>query len=285
MSWYLGQSWLIILLSIALGLLIGWALWRRPWNKRYFSESEAITQVTREHSRTLAERDAEITRLRGLLDKSGARAATAVDVPSDDAEDAAGAAVGAAVTDEELATQTAEVRVPVETAESVDVDEVQTPTVVVDDAPTGGVDLAQVEAAEVDVSDDATAAAQVNGQAADARGSAIPAPLAGPGEDEGAGSTEASEDAEDAEDELERIEGVGPRIASALNAAGIATFRRVAASDVAELQSALEAAGLRFAPSLPTWSRQARLLAEGDETGFLELTEQLVAGRDVGRRG
>ena len=71
-----------------LGLLIGWALWRRPWNKRYFSESEAITRVTREHSRTLTERDAEITRLRGLLDESGARAATAVDVASADTEDA-----------------------------------------------------------------------------------------------------------------------------------------------------------------------------------------------------
>ena len=47
-----------------------------------------------------------------------------------------------------------------ETAESVDVDEVQTPTVVVDDLPTGGVDLAEVEAAEVDVSDNATAAAR-----------------------------------------------------------------------------------------------------------------------------
>ena len=84
---------------------------------------------------------------------------------------------------------------------------------------------------------------------------------------------------------MERIEGIGPRIATALHSAGISSFGRLAESDVAALQSALEASGLRFAPSLPTWSRQARLLADGDDEGFAKLTEQLVAGRDVGRRG
>ena len=84
--------------------------------------------------------------------------------------------------------------------------------------------------------------------------------------------------------DLERIEGIGPRIAGALRASGVHTFGALADADVATLQAALEAAGLRFAPSLPTWARQARLLADGDEAGFLALTEQLVAGRDTGRR-
>jgi hypothetical protein len=40
---------------------------------------------------------------------------------------------------------------------------------------------------------------------------------------------------------------------------------------------------MRFAPSLTTWSRQAQLLADGDEAGFAALTRRLVAGREVGR--
>jgi len=86
------------------------------------------------------------------------------------------------------------------------------------------------------------------------------------------------------EDDLERIEGVGPRIAAALRAARIRTFRRLSEADVVELQAALEASGLRFAPSLPTWSRQAAFLAAGDEAGFEALTDSLVAGRERGGR-
>ena len=82
-------------------------------------------------------------------------------------------------------------------------------------------------------------------------------------------------------DELERVEGIGPRIGAALRQAGITTFRALADADTATLQRALEKAGLRFAPSLPTWSRQAALLADGDEDGFVRLTESLVAGRDT----
>ncbi len=297
MAWYLGQSWLIILLSVLLGLLIGWALWRRPWHKRYFSESEAITKLSRENSqalaaadrrradadRTIAARDAEIERLTALVEK---RAATAVT--------AARAASGAAAAEgsDESAADTAEMRVPVPTADAVDVDAVQASDVDVNDPATGEVDLSAIQAASVDVSAEATAT-RLDGDAAEPDGdTATPADqqisglaggaLAEDGDE--AAAAEISLQDESGEDELERVEGVGPRIAGALAAAGITTFRKLAESDVAELQSALEQAGLRFAPSLPTWSRQARLLAEGDEAGFLKLTEQLVAGRDVGRR-
>jgi predicted flap endonuclease-1-like 5' DNA nuclease len=84
-------------------------------------------------------------------------------------------------------------------------------------------------------------------------------------------------------DDLERIEGIGPRMAAALNRAGITTYRELAASDEPRLRAAIEAAGLKFAPSLVTWARQARLLADGDEAGFADLTRRLVAGRDTGR--
>jgi predicted flap endonuclease-1-like 5' DNA nuclease len=82
-------------------------------------------------------------------------------------------------------------------------------------------------------------------------------------------------------DDLVRIEGIGPKIAAALVAAGIRTFRRLADADETTLTMAINAAGITFAPSLATWSQQARLLADDDEEGFLELTERLIAGRVV----
>ncbi len=85
------------------------------------------------------------------------------------------------------------------------------------------------------------------------------------------------------DDDLKRIEGIGPQMSAALRRAGIRTFRELADADVDTLRTAIEAAGLRFAPSLITWSRQARLLADGDEDGVADLTRRLVAGRDVGR--
>ncbi|WP_121161558.1 helix-hairpin-helix domain-containing protein [Micromonospora pisi] len=85
------------------------------------------------------------------------------------------------------------------------------------------------------------------------------------------------------DDDLERIEGIGPKMAAALRAAGITSFQRLAATDDGARRAAIEAAGLSFAPSLVTWGRQAQLLADGDETAFAELTERLVAGRDTGR--
>ncbi len=85
------------------------------------------------------------------------------------------------------------------------------------------------------------------------------------------------------DDDLERIEGIGPKMSRALRAAGIRTYAKLAASDEATLRTAIENAGLNFAPSIVTWARQARLLADGDEEGFADLTRRLVAGRDTGR--
>ena len=85
-----------------------------------------------------------------------------------------------------------------------------------------------------------------------------------------------------ADDDLRRIEGIGPKIAAALAAAELGTYAAVAEASEGDLKAALREAGLRFAPSLPTWARQARLLAEGDEEGFVALTDRLVAGRDEG---
>ena len=80
-------------------------------------------------------------------------------------------------------------------------------------------------------------------------------------------------------DDLTRIEGIGPKMAAALQAAGIATFAQLAKAKEGGLRAALEAANLRFAPSLATWARQAAHLAKGDEKGFEAYTKKLTAGR------
>jgi len=82
-----------------------------------------------------------------------------------------------------------------------------------------------------------------------------------------------------ANDNLQRLEGIGPRIATVLTAAGIRTFDQLAACDQATLSATLRKGGVRTAPSMGTWTKQAELLAVGDEAGFVALTSQLVAGR------
>jgi predicted flap endonuclease-1-like 5' DNA nuclease len=80
-------------------------------------------------------------------------------------------------------------------------------------------------------------------------------------------------------DDLQRIEGIGPKIASALRSAEIDTFEKLADATVDELRTAIENAGMSFAPSLVTWAEQSRYLANGDEEGFAALTDRLIAGR------
>jgi predicted flap endonuclease-1-like 5' DNA nuclease len=82
-------------------------------------------------------------------------------------------------------------------------------------------------------------------------------------------------------DDLTLIEGIGPKMAGALKAAGIETFAALAKATEADLKKALEAAKLRFAPSLPTWAKQAALLAKGDRAGFEAYTRALKGGREV----
>ncbi|MCX7783722.1 MAG: DUF4332 domain-containing protein, partial [Meiothermus sp.] len=81
-------------------------------------------------------------------------------------------------------------------------------------------------------------------------------------------------------DDLTRIEGIGPKMSAALQAAGITTFAQLAKAKPETLRAALAAANLRFAPSLPTWAKQAAYLTKGDEKGFAAYTQKLTAGRE-----
>lgn len=80
-------------------------------------------------------------------------------------------------------------------------------------------------------------------------------------------------------DDLLIIEGIGPKFNDALVKAGITTFARLAHASEKELHAAIEAAGMRFAPSIPTWSEQAEYAARGDWDGLKDYQERLTAGR------
>jgi predicted flap endonuclease-1-like 5' DNA nuclease len=81
-------------------------------------------------------------------------------------------------------------------------------------------------------------------------------------------------------DDLTELEGVGPKFNDALLNAGINTFAKVAESSEEKLTAALTDDGLTFAPSLPTWPKQAGLLAKGDRQGFEAYVATLRSGVD-----
>jgi predicted flap endonuclease-1-like 5' DNA nuclease len=84
-----------------------------------------------------------------------------------------------------------------------------------------------------------------------------------------------------APDDLKRIEGIGPRIAGVLQAAGIMTFAQLADADLSRLQQILQDADprlLRLA-NPATWSEQAALAAAGQWEALGALQKELRAGR------
>lgn len=80
-------------------------------------------------------------------------------------------------------------------------------------------------------------------------------------------------------DDLKKIEGIGPKIESVLNEAGISTFAQVAETAVSDLERIVkEEGGVRLAfPE--TWPEQAKLAAAGDWAGLEKLQDELDGGR------
>jgi predicted flap endonuclease-1-like 5' DNA nuclease len=79
-------------------------------------------------------------------------------------------------------------------------------------------------------------------------------------------------------DDLTVIEGIGPKMSAALVAAGIDTYARLAQTSEEALHAAVEAAGMRLAPSIPTWAQQAAFAAKGDMDG-LKAFQSTLKGR------
>jgi predicted flap endonuclease-1-like 5' DNA nuclease len=82
-------------------------------------------------------------------------------------------------------------------------------------------------------------------------------------------------------DDLKRIEGIGPKISSVLQAAGITTFAQLAATEVGRLEQILEEESprLRRLADPGTWPEQARFAAAGDWQGLATLQSELKGGR------
>jgi predicted flap endonuclease-1-like 5' DNA nuclease len=81
-------------------------------------------------------------------------------------------------------------------------------------------------------------------------------------------------------DDLEIIEGIGPKIAGLLRAAGIGTFSKLAETPVDRLRMMMDDAHLRIADPT-TWPEQARLAAEGRWDELKDYQSQLRGGRIV----
>lgn len=79
-------------------------------------------------------------------------------------------------------------------------------------------------------------------------------------------------------DDLARIEGIGPKVAEALSAAGIVTFAQLAESDAEDIQQIMKDAGLKMM-SPEGWIAQAKLAAAGEWKAFDKLQKELTAGR------
>ncbi len=80
-------------------------------------------------------------------------------------------------------------------------------------------------------------------------------------------------------DNLQLIEGIGPKIAQILQAAGIATFADLAAKSAGELRAILDAAGISAITDPTTWPQQASLAARGEWEALEELQSNLKGGR------
>ncbi|MFJ8578062.1 helix-hairpin-helix domain-containing protein [Micromonospora sp. NPDC093277] len=65
-------------------------------------------------------------------------------------------------------------------------------------------------------------------------------------------------------DDFRKIQGIGPKMAAGLQAAGIRTYQQLAELDEAGLREVIKAAGLRAAPGVATWPQQAEALAGAD---------------------
>ncbi len=80
-------------------------------------------------------------------------------------------------------------------------------------------------------------------------------------------------------DDLALIEGIGPKIAEALNKTGVYTFKQLSETPVETLHHVLDEAKFPGDPS--TWAEQAKLAAEGKMDELKKLQDELKGGRRV----
>jgi predicted flap endonuclease-1-like 5' DNA nuclease len=79
-------------------------------------------------------------------------------------------------------------------------------------------------------------------------------------------------------DTLEKLEGIGPKVASLLNDNGITTFAQLADTTVEKLQDILDSNKLQMIHPV-SWHEQAKLAAAGDWDALQKLQDELKGGR------
>ena len=82
----------------------------------------------------------------------------------------------------------------------------------------------------------------------------------------------------DKPDDLKKIEGIGPKIAETLNAAGITSFAELAKTDPAKIAEII--ADVRGVHVPDTWPTQAQLAADGKWDELKELQDRLDGGKE-----
>jgi predicted flap endonuclease-1-like 5' DNA nuclease len=82
-------------------------------------------------------------------------------------------------------------------------------------------------------------------------------------------------------DDLTVVEGIGPKIAATLQAAGITTLAQLSEAAGDQIQQILDEAGLPKLADPGTWPEQARLAANGEWAALEKLQDALKGGRRV----
>ncbi len=83
-------------------------------------------------------------------------------------------------------------------------------------------------------------------------------------------------------DDLTKIEGVGPKIAETLTAAGLATYADVAGSDAKKIAEIIE--GVRGNHIPDTWPAQAKLAADGNWDELKTMQDQMDGGKPAPKK-
>jgi len=83
-----------------------------------------------------------------------------------------------------------------------------------------------------------------------------------------------------AADDLTKVEGIGPKIAGLLKAAGIESFEALAGAKKSQLKGILTDAGPKFQMHNPTsWPKQSKLAWKGEWEKLKKLQDELTRGK------
>ncbi|RPF20603.1 helix-hairpin-helix domain-containing protein [Myceligenerans xiligouense] len=268
MGWFITQSLLFIVITaiifFLIGLWAGWILWARR-NKTTGKHTAETVEKKPAASTTTTGRAAKAGALASAPDAGGSATASDADTPAeapaevktDDADAPARVATPLTAPAGDVQTDDA----PESTDASTDPDTRSSTGTAAEPSDIEDENLAVFAGAEAEVVAEAEAAT---------RDAAVDEPPSETTAGAGTGP----------DDDLTRIEGIGPKIAAALRAAGYGSYAKVAEASEEDLRKALADSGIKFAPAAMSFAAQAQYLTEGDEEGLEEYQDYLIAGRE-----